>query len=657
MSPAPRPLRQWPWPQRALAAAALAGLAVAGNVAHVPLLFGVDFIFGSVAALVALVWLGPAAGLAAAVAGGLYTLHLWGHPYALIILTLEVAVVALLIRRDWYLVAATALFWALLGGPLALAFYSGPLGMEPGAAGLIALKQPVNGIFNATVASFALLALQIFTPFGPQAPAGNIRLGHLLFSLFVTLSLLPGMGLMVAESWQDRQELERSLAERMDLAARVFSRSGPASPASLQDLRVIPLDDQGRPLGQEAPPAAGPARPTGVEGLRIHWAGEPGLPRMKRWKEGYYVRTVPLAHGGTVARVRVQAPAAGLVTRLRASQRQELWLLAALAVAAALGAAVLSRFLVRPLDRLNHLAQGLPERIRADSPLPAFPQSRITEVDTFIRAIRHMARALTDSLRSSEAARTNLERQVRARTADLERRNAELRRLAEVAAHHLQEPVRRSLAFAQRLHKRLPEREHELARLEEQLTTMSTLISDLQGYLAYQTRVPQPQAVSLGAAVARAREAVMDEATEATLTYEPDPLPEVPADPALLETLLRQILANAVRYRRPGVPLHIQIAARHRSGSWEIAISDNGRGMEAAYLERVFRLFERLYPEQDTEGSGLGLALARLIVENHGGWIRAESGGPRQGTTIRFTLPDPPETAGTAESPTNPGNL
>jgi signal transduction histidine kinase len=643
----------WPFIRRAALAAGLAVLAVAGNVVHLPLFFGVDLIFGSVAALVALIWLGPAAGLVAAVAGGLYTLQMWGHPYALLILTLEMAVVALLVRRGWYLVIATAAYWVVIGGPLALALYSGPLGMDWTAASLIAIKQPVNGILNATLASFALLAIQALTPFGPLAPVGALHLRHLLFSLFMALTLLPGMALMGVEGWHKRLDLERALAKRMDLAATALARQPGPAPTPVQGVVVTFLDEQGQPLGAGTAPSTARGRPAVADGLRVRLSGNQTLPSMMRWKRGDYLRTVTVTEPGPAARARVRAPAEPLVRQLRAGQLRQLALLAALAVAAAGAAALLSRRLTQPLEQLNRLTHHLPERIRTDQSLPRFPATRIVEFHTFIRTLRHMSEALAQSLRSSEAARTDLETRVRARTADLERRNAELRRLAEVAAHHLQEPVRRSMAFVQRLQRQMPEESKDAQRLQEQLAAMSTLIGDLQAYLAYQTRPPHPEPTALGAALERACGDLGAE-TNFRLSTDPDPLPTVAADPALLDTLLHQLLANAVRYRQPDQPLEVHVTARYRSGSWEIAVTDNGQGMEAAYLERVFRLFERLYPNRDPEGTGLGLALARLIIENHGGWIRAESNGPGRGTTIRFTLPDPHQGEGSAETTDNP---
>ncbi|MFA9461943.1 sensor histidine kinase [Thiohalorhabdus methylotrophus] len=622
----------------------MAGLAVLGNFLHLPLFFGVDLIFGSVAALVALAWLGPVAGIAAAVAGGLYTLVLWGHPYALVILVLEVAVVAFLLHRGWFLVLADATFWLVAGAPLVLALYTGPLGMDLSTAGLIALKQPVNGLINALLASFVLLALQAAVPFEHPGAPRQIRFRNLLFALFMALALIPGTLLVVTEARSFRQGLEWALAERMALAASLSTLRGEEKPRSgspsahLDDgLRVaIAAADSSDTVPTRAEP--GHARAAQVSGLRIHLPSADALPAMVRWKRAVYSYTRPLPDGG---RVRVTAPAAGLVERMRTDYRRQLGLLAGLALLAAAGAALLSRWLTGPLDRLNRLSARLPERTGTDGPLPAFPRSQIADFDTLIASVKDMAVALRDSLRESEKARSELESRVRERAAALERSNAELRRLAEISAHHLQEPVRRAVIYTQRLRRHPEDDAPEWQHLEEQLGWMSELVTDLQRYLAYLNREPQTVATELDSVVAEARAKLGTELDDAHLTTDPEPLPQVRADPALLTEVFRQLLANAARFRRVEAEPAVHITARAHPGAWEVAITDNGRGLDPEYAERIFRLFERLDPRQGPAGTGIGLTLAKRIVENHGGWIRAESDGPERGTTIRFSLPHP----------------
>jgi len=224
--------------------------------------------------------------------------------------------------------------------------------------------------------------------------------------------------------------------------------------------------------------------------------------------------------------------------------------------------------------------------------------------------------------------------------AALERQNSELRRLAEVAAHHLQEPVRRATVYAQRL-----ARDGSAAdwpHLHDQLARMNRLVADLQRYLAYQTREPERSPVALDAVIAAARDRLRDEGHgDLTLTLEPDPLPTVEADPAQLTEALHQLLDNAVRYRRPDRPLQVHLAVRWRDGRWELELSDNGQGVEPDYRDRVFRLFERLQPD-DGGGTGVGLALVRRIVENHGGEVTIDPRQPESGTLVRLSLPAAP---------------
>ncbi|AHI30097.1 hypothetical protein AU14_11180 [Marinobacter similis] len=141
---------------KAIATLALAVLALGGNYLSLPLFFGVSFIFGSIMVMLAVWFLGTLPAVVVAITGGLYTLVLWGHPYALVIFTLEAAAVGLLYRRGLRnLVLADLVYWLVLGGPLVLVFYRGAMGMAWEATTLITLKQLLNGLFNALLAGLS----------------------------------------------------------------------------------------------------------------------------------------------------------------------------------------------------------------------------------------------------------------------------------------------------------------------------------------------------------------------------------------------------------------------------------------------------------------------------------------------------------------------
>ena len=115
------------------------------------------------------------------------------------------------------------------------------------------------------------------------------------------------------------------------------------------------------------------------------------------------------------------------------------------------------------------------------------------------------------------------------------------------------------------------------------------------------------------------------------------PLPEVEADPVLLEQLLQNLVANAIHYHRPGEAPVVEISGGFSGGVWEFAVKDNGQGIPRNYQDRVFEPLKRLHGSE-SPGTGLGLALCRTIVARHGGRIWIESQGSGYGAIFRFTL-------------------
>lgn len=118
-----------------------------------------------------------------------------------------------------------------------------------------------------------------------------------------------------------------------------------------------------------------------------------------------------------------------------------------------------------------------------------------------------------------------------------------------------------------------------------------------------------------------------------------DPLPTVTADRSQVEQLFARLIDNALRYRGEAPP-RIHISAARAESHWVVSVRDNGRGIEAAQLERVFHPFARRGDGPQAPGAGMGLAVCRKIVARHGGRMWAVSEGPGQGAMFCFTLPD-----------------
>lgn len=199
-----------------------------GNQFHAPLFFGVDFLFGSIASLVALYLFGLSAGVLTAAVSGAYTVLVWFHPYAAVILILEALAVGLLMRRRIAnLVLLDALFWLILGMPLVWLFYSGPLHTELLGTVVVMFKQAVNGIFNALIASLLVTYTPLRQWAGLPGPR-TIPLRQTLFNLLVSLVLFPALILMLVDSRQQVATIERAIhfqltATSVELGSRLES--------------------------------------------------------------------------------------------------------------------------------------------------------------------------------------------------------------------------------------------------------------------------------------------------------------------------------------------------------------------------------------------------------------------------------------------------
>jgi PAS domain S-box-containing protein len=243
----------------------------------------------------------------------------------------------------------------------------------------------------------------------------------------------------------------------------------------------------------------------------------------------------------------------------------------------------------------------------------------------------------------------DLERRVHERTAELERSNEALKQFAYAASHDLQEPVRTMGNYAEilarRYHGRLDADADEfLGFVVDGAEWMHQLLQGLLEYSRVETRPPAnapaimdrafDQALgNLGAAIAE---------TGATVTSAA--LPSVAADHLQMVQLFQNLVGNAIKFRRPGVPPDVRVEVTTRGSECVFAVRDNGIGIDLRHAERIFAIFQRLHRRQEYPGAGVGLAICRKIVERHGGRIWVES-TPGVGATFFFTLPRAAEEA------------
>ncbi len=409
----------------------LSGLAVLGNHFHLPLFFGVDFIFGSVAALLALSLLGWLPAVIVAAVGGAYTILLWGHPYALLILVLEPLAVAVLQRRFGQLALADALYWILLGMPLVFFIYTGVLGMDWTQSGLVVIKQALNGIFNAVIACILMMGLLSARNHGMPT---RVPIADLLFNTLLAVTLLAGMLPVVLDSRSERLDLETEINARLGrVGARIVAHMAKSSTANL-DGTEIPAEMSAALVAADGRILA--ARGT-VHSLRDAgtltaesggaqiWLPSGEMAAMQRWRNGHYVRDMPLTTTGPVARLVIEQAAAPLVARIEQQRLEKLSLLAVLTLVAVLLAALLSRWMTRSIRQLDTLSHDLSARIAAGAPT-TISGSRIAEYDSLAASIRAMAESLSVSFRAVHDMRDTLEQRVQERTAELARRETML---------------------------------------------------------------------------------------------------------------------------------------------------------------------------------------------------------------------------------------
>ncbi|MGK2851162.1 MAG: sensor histidine kinase [Candidatus Limnocylindrales bacterium] len=224
---------------------------------------------------------------------------------------------------------------------------------------------------------------------------------------------------------------------------------------------------------------------------------------------------------------------------------------------------------------------------------------------------------------------------------DLERSNEELGQFAYFASHDLQEPLRMVASYTQLLSRRYTgqldaDADEFIAYAVDGAERMQRLIGDLLAYSRVGTKGQELAEVSAQASFDQALRNLEGAIADggATITY--DPLPMVLADASQLTQLFQNLVGNAIKYQGSGHPL-IHVAATPIDGGWSFTVRDNGLGIDPAYFERIFGMFQRLHGRDEFSGTGIGLAICRKIVERHGGTISVESRAG-EGSTFRFTL-------------------
>lgn len=236
------------------------------------------------------------------------------------------------------------------------------------------------------------------------------------------------------------------------------------------------------------------------------------------------------------------------------------------------------------------------------------------------------------------------EAQARHYAGELERSNRDLQDFAFIASHDLQEPLRKINAFGARLQERYGQSLDEesldyLDRMRAAAQRMQQMIDSLLTYSRVATQASPFVPVDLNKIAQDAVDDLEMRIEQTGGSVEISPLPVIEADPRQVQHLLQNLVGNALKFHKPGHPARVKVSARPAGpGSIELVVEDNGVGFDDAYLDRIFQPFQRLHGRSEFEGSGMGLAICRKIVERHGGQISATS-RPGEGSTFVVRLP------------------
>jgi len=355
--------------------------------------------------------------------------------------------------------------------------------------------------------------------------------------------------------------------------------------------------------------------------------------------EAFIAARVPVRDIGWVAGARRP------VSQAMAGVHAGLWIAGGLnflvAVASALLAFSTSGGLIRQLRMLQlhaeAIGRGQPTRFAEDA--------GIHELAQLGAAFNRMGDSILRHTQQLEAANQRLQHEIadRERTAEqLMKSNEELEQFAYVASHDLQEPLRVVVGYVQLLDRRYKTRldagaDEFLHYIVDGVSRMQQLIGDLLDYSRIGTRAKPFQTVDLRTVVDRALANLQRVVEENDAKVTCDPLPNVRGDESQLVQLFQNLIANGVKFHNERAP-EIHISARREQDHWVFAVGDNGIGIERQYWERIFVIFQRLHTRRKYEGTGIGLAICKRIVERHGGriWVESE---PNQGTTFFFTIP------------------
>jgi len=413
--------------------------AVLGNVFSYPLFFSIDLIFGSIATMYAALTLGRTHVLTVALIGSLYTYYLWGHPYAAIIFTLEALwVVWFLQRGSLQIILVDLGYWLFMGIPLVFICYTQFIGVDTEAAGLIALKQTLNGIFNVLIANFIFLGIHNFLK-----KQSDISIQPLLFNIILLITLIAGTIPSVMSSYQTsviyEQQTEKELNEfsqqiKNSLIKNVSERKNKKYPLNINSFKLTHDMSYAILNSNEVIFQKGSVKSLDKKNGEIIsrdyrtniWLPNSSLPAMKRWQLGRYLVRLNITDIPNVDTILVEKNASEIVEKINHLKTKLFLILAVLMFIAILLAYLISRWITHPLNKLDKASQELVFNITKGKNI-SLPTSLIKEYNNLSNTLLSMASQISSKYLTLTTEKQNL-------VSIVDENTVELKRLSMVAS-------------------------------------------------------------------------------------------------------------------------------------------------------------------------------------------------------------------------------
>ena len=374
-------------------------IGLAANHYNLPLFFGVNFIFGSVAVLIAVHTLGTTAAVIIALITGAYTFWLWGHAYALIIFVVEALVVGVLYRRKIpSLILSDATFWIALGIPMIWLFYSGIMKLPDNSALLIMLKQPVNGISNAIIATCLLFLIpERYMQLQSENNVGKIQLKELIFTILLGLTFSAALILIIYQNNSERVTheyyLEKELQQHLDYFDRKLNNSLGLQQIELLmeeyhlekndfDLAIFTKDNQLLTTSL-SPDQANNLLTTGKnhqvkQGLSLWFPDRTNQPFIMWWRQALYYVTRDIQTTEPI-KVYILQTSNTVINAMQEDVRKAFTLLFGIIFITGIISYLISSLLARTIVQLAQTTKDLPDKLHKGIQID-WPESNISEL-------------------------------------------------------------------------------------------------------------------------------------------------------------------------------------------------------------------------------------------------------------------------------------